>query len=285
MTSRMLTVSGCTVSGIEAYFGGGIANGATGTAKLINSTISNNSVVSGGDNYHPLTEGGGIYNVSGALTISGCTVSGNAAEYEGGGIFNDGTVTVENSSSITGNILSGYVANDAENPGVLYQDSTSTIGVLAGNPEPQPPAVALGRADNGGSPRMAGKGRRRYVNKAAAPRWGGGTKMPFASRIKERIAGATVRLSNSGGRGVLVPGGFILTAAHCVTWDHEGGMVLGDWYVERVETATGVTMLAQVYAVEPVADIAVLGGPDGQELFDDAEAFETFTEATRPVPL
>jgi hypothetical protein len=53
---------------------------------------------------------------------------------EGGGIFSDGTVTVENSSSITGNILSGYLPNDAENLGVLDLDSTSKIGVLAGNP-------------------------------------------------------------------------------------------------------------------------------------------------------
>jgi hypothetical protein len=43
-------------------------------------------------------------------------------------------VTVENAGSITGNILSGHVANDADNLSVLYRDSTSTISVLAGNP-------------------------------------------------------------------------------------------------------------------------------------------------------
>jgi hypothetical protein len=42
-------------------------------------------------------------------------------------------VTVENSSSITGNTAPGYGA-DVYNLGVLYLDSTSTLGVLDGNP-------------------------------------------------------------------------------------------------------------------------------------------------------
>jgi hypothetical protein len=51
----------------------------------------------------------------------------------GGGIYNrGGTVTVENSSSITGNSASDGA--DVYNGGVLYLDSTSTIGVLDGNP-------------------------------------------------------------------------------------------------------------------------------------------------------
>jgi hypothetical protein len=127
-----LTLSGCTVSGNEAFYGGGIYN--AGTATFISSTLSNNSCVDfSGDNYNPPTEGGGIFN-HGTLTVSACTVSGNASEYEGGGIFNSGTATVENSSRITGNILSGYLANDAENLGVLYLDSTSTVGSVIGNP-------------------------------------------------------------------------------------------------------------------------------------------------------
>ena len=38
-------------------------------------------------------------------------------------------MTVENSSSITGNLSGGDVLNS----GVLYLDSTSTIGILNGN--------------------------------------------------------------------------------------------------------------------------------------------------------
>jgi hypothetical protein len=126
-----LTLSGCTVSGNEAFYGGGIYN--AGKATFISSTVSNNSCVDfSGDNYNPPTLGGGIFN-HGTLTVSACTVTGNASEYEGGGIFNNGTATVENSSRITGNILSGGLANDAENLGVLYLDSTSAIGRLVGN--------------------------------------------------------------------------------------------------------------------------------------------------------
>jgi hypothetical protein len=131
-----LMVSGCTVSGNVAYYGGGIWN--SGTATLTTSTLSNNAARALVQSYPFFTEGGGICN-HGTLVLSGCTVTGNFSEYEGGGIFNDGTVTVKNSSSITGNTISadtasGYAAEDLDNLGVLYLDSTSTIGILEGNP-------------------------------------------------------------------------------------------------------------------------------------------------------
>ena len=58
------------------------------------------------------------------MTISNSTLSRNVADLSGGGIFNDsqGTVTVENSSSITGNL-----GADVYNLGLFYLDSTSTI--------------------------------------------------------------------------------------------------------------------------------------------------------------
>ena len=44
-------------------------------------------------------------------------------------------MTVKNSSSITGNLApAGYIADDVYNAGVLYLDSSSTIGILDGNP-------------------------------------------------------------------------------------------------------------------------------------------------------
>jgi hypothetical protein len=74
--------------------------------------------------------GGGILN-QGTLTLSAWTICCCRALNEGGGIYNytSGTVTVENSSSITGNN-----AIDAYNLGVLGLDSTSTIGIVVGNP-------------------------------------------------------------------------------------------------------------------------------------------------------
>ena len=134
-----LTVSGCTLSGNSAFDGAGISN--HGTATLLSSTVSNNTCVNDlSDSYDPTTEGGGIFN-DGTLTLSGCTVSANwSFDWGGDGIYNAsaGMVTVENSTSITGNHPpSGYTAHlidDVHNAGLLYLDSTSTIGSLDGNP-------------------------------------------------------------------------------------------------------------------------------------------------------
>ena len=106
------------------------------TVTLSGLTISNGDGVASVSSVAPWGRyGGGIFN-HGTLTLSGCTVSGNAAYYEGGGIFSDGTVTVGNSSSITGNkaTLADALGADVYNLGVLYLDSTSTIGILDGNP-------------------------------------------------------------------------------------------------------------------------------------------------------
>jgi uncharacterized protein (TIGR03118 family) len=123
-----VTVSNSTLSGNSATFdGGGIYNDA-GTL-----TVSNGSTLFG----NSASYGGGIYNdFAGTLTVSGCTISGYTASQAGGGIYNGnaGTATVEISSSITGNTAPAGYGADVYNLGVLYLDSTSTIGTLDGNP-------------------------------------------------------------------------------------------------------------------------------------------------------
>lgn len=59
-------------------------------------------------------------------------------------------------------------------------------------------------------------------------------------------------------------------------------MALGDHFVLRVEAGRHTFRLG-VVAVEPVADIAVLGPPDSQVFCDDAEAFEDHSAATPAV--
>jgi Trypsin-like peptidase domain len=107
----------------------------------------------------------------------------------------------------------------------------------------------------------------------------------IAARFKERVVSATVRLTKLDGQGILVPGGFILTAAHCVEWSGDGDMALGSYYVEPIRTRGGREFSADVVAVDAVADIAVLGPSDSQAASDDCEAFEAFAEEVLGVPL
>jgi len=128
--SGTMTISDCSVSGGYAPGGGGIYN--AGSLTVTNSTISGNHA----------WDGGGIYN-HGAAILSGCAIYGNTAEafyggdgaYEqrtGGGIYNDGTLTIKDASHVYANYYSD-LGDDVLNLGVLYLDSTSTIGVWDGN--------------------------------------------------------------------------------------------------------------------------------------------------------
>jgi trypsin-like peptidase len=105
--------------------------------------------------------------------------------------------------------------------------------------------------------------------------------------LKHVIATATFEIhTKERGKGqcVLVDGGLILTAAHCTDYDCKGGMALGDHYL-HVISAGKHRLVANTLAVEPVSDIAVLGGPDDQALPDEADAFDELCERTTPVEL
>ncbi len=102
--------------------------------------------------------------------------------------------------------------------------------------------------------------------------------------MRAKIEAATVRFPRKDGQGVLVPGQMIVTAAHVVSWSTEGGMALGDYYIEEIKAGSCIFKV-QPLAVEPVTDIAVLGALDGQVFPDEAEAFEEFCESTAPVSI
>ncbi len=102
---------------------------------------------------------------------------------------------------------------------------------------------------------------------------------------KERVAKATVHLPGKGGQGVLVPGDFILTATHCMQWNGNGHMALGDSVPERIETKTGAVFRAEVYAAESVNDITVLGVPNGDAFDAERQKFTAFCKETPPVPV
>jgi predicted outer membrane repeat protein len=120
-----VTIQNSTLTGNSAVRAGGIYNADYGNLTISGSTVSNNTA----SEY-----GGGILDY-GTLTVSGSTVTGNSAA-EGGGIMlgaSGATVTIKNSSSITGNAAPAGFGADVYNLAVLYLDSTSTIGILDGN--------------------------------------------------------------------------------------------------------------------------------------------------------
>ncbi len=111
-------------------------------------------------------------------------------------------------------------------------------------------------------------------------------------KVRRAGAAATGRfLEKDGahrGQGVLVPGPWILSAAHVVHWDHTGAMA-GSFnereFLQEITVAGGSRFRVYPQAVEPVHDLAVLGAVDGQWLPHDDDAFEAFCAATLPVPL
>jgi hypothetical protein len=105
----------------------------------------------------------------------------------------------------------------------------------------------------------------------------------WAARV--RAATVTVKLSETAkGRGVLVPGGFVLTAMHCIGWEGTAGSVPSDHHPVLVE-ANGHRFHLQPHYADVVSDMAALGELDKQVFWDDGEAFEEWQAMTQPVAL
>jgi hypothetical protein len=106
------------------------------------------------------------------------------------------------------------------------------------------------------------------------------------AHARTTVERATVHFGDRG-QGVLVPGSLILTAAHVIEWTHTGQMALGEdpLFIQPIVVHGGARLLVYPLAVEPVADLAILGAIDEQGDPQAAEAFEQFCEQTRPVRL
>jgi CSLREA domain-containing protein len=92
-TTAQVSISGLTITGGVAAYGGGITN--DGNLTLSGSMLSANSAT---------ISGGGIRN-GGTLNVSICILADNSAPANGGGIFNSGSLTIS-SSTLSGNIAS-----------------------------------------------------------------------------------------------------------------------------------------------------------------------------------
>lgn len=104
-----------------------------------------------------------------------------------------------------------------------------------------------------------------------------------------RAAAATVRHRDSG-LGVLVPGGYVLTAAQCIRDDALSYIIQGDCCPELFTAADGRALLLSPAAVELREDVAALQSLDSQSAYNEAgynhaEAFEQWANSTAPVPV
>ena len=100
---------------------------------------------------------------------------------------------------------------------------------------------------------------------------------------RAEVEAATVRLVDTGGLGVLVTGDIIVTAAHCINSKYDGSMIQR-YFIHNIDTVSG-KLKAMPLAVEALSDVAILGAPDNQELSNEAEEFEEFCSAIKPVPI
>jgi hypothetical protein len=102
---------------------------------------------------------------------------------------------------------------------------------------------------------------------------------PRLPAYTQRVAEATVR-TQVGGQGVLVPGGFILTATHCLSWDAEHHHP-ENYITDTITTRDGRRIVTRVAFADPASDLAVLGAWDDQDDLGFGEWYGTVT----PLPI
>jgi hypothetical protein len=113
-----LTMTACQVTGNTGNYGAGFLNHDAAT--IVDTLIEGNSSIAGG---------GGIGNIGGEMTVTGCTIADNTVQGYGGGINNTGDLVLEN-TTITGNHADwtggGIFFGDNANPSFL-QITSCTI--------------------------------------------------------------------------------------------------------------------------------------------------------------
>jgi Trypsin-like peptidase domain len=114
--------------------------------------------------------------------------------------------------------------------------------------------------------------------------------------MTDKFSAAAI-LKVDGGRGFVVQGRrgrLVITAGHCL---QRGGepYIAPCHGASRIDERTYPNLLGplggectistECLFVDPIADIAVLGPPDGQELYEEAEAYEALVEEVEPLPI
>jgi hypothetical protein len=116
------------------------------------------------------------------------------------------------------------------------------------------------------------------------------TKTMTKTKVADPLLQAVVRVWH--GRGFVVErDGYrlILTAAHCLPAfpkPHPASYLRERTYKALLgPLGAKRTVWAELLFADPIADIAVLGSPDNQELAEQAEAYEALVERATPLPI
>ncbi|MCR4939251.1 MAG: hypothetical protein K5930_03965 [Treponemataceae bacterium] len=103
-----------TLENLTIYNLNSNANAAIQIEKSGANVTIKNCDITGNKNTSTTNQGGGIYN-KGSLTLSDCTIAGNAAKYYGGGIYNNGTLNLSGDNLILDNMKGSGVSVKTSN--------------------------------------------------------------------------------------------------------------------------------------------------------------------------
>lgn len=117
------------------------------------------------------------------------------------------------------------------------------------------------------------------------------SKEVLAAKTAAKAKAAVITVQN-GGRGFVVEHGhnrLVITAAHCLPFFppcHGASSIEERTYRKFLAPLGGEPAIwAACLFADPVADIAVLGSPDDQELSDEARAYDDLMEAATPLAI
>lgn len=115
--------------------------------------------------------------------------------------------------------------------------------------------------------------------------------MPLEAALGN-VAKATIQFLPHGGQGVLVSGGFVLTASHCLLdpndeckplrCDHA---LLNEPIVIEIKTKSAERFKVMPLFVDAISDVAVLGAPDDPDLFEESRLFQQLCNSVVPAQI
>ena len=110
------TMTGLTITGGKASYGGGLYN--NGTLNLNYCTVAGNEAND---------DGGGLYNLNGNANLNECTFSQNSAGYYGGGVYNLDEVGLGTNSYAATVVNCTFSGNSAKDGGGLYDSAAGNM--------------------------------------------------------------------------------------------------------------------------------------------------------------